>query len=225
MRRLILAAAVVACAACSSPPSEPPHPPQLERPAPVTPKEDEDELPWAKLFSDSTEEQPVAIGLDKVKPVSVGSPAPFLLVDAWLRGEPVTTFERGTVYVIEFWATSDMASIQSFALLAKIQATGSGVVVVAVSSNERPPETGEPDLRMERLRLYVERHAAEMPFRVAYDGLRRTRKSWMLASGHKEVPCVFLVDRRGRIAWIGTPAELEPHVEAALAESLPEERK
>src|SRR5687768_18428561 len=37
--------------------------------------------------------------------LKVGSPAPKLQVGQWVQGEPVTTFERDKVYIVEFWAT------------------------------------------------------------------------------------------------------------------------
>lgn len=37
--------------------------------------------------------------------LNVGDRAPALNVDRWLKGEPVTAFQPGTIYVVEFWAT------------------------------------------------------------------------------------------------------------------------
>lgn len=37
--------------------------------------------------------------------LNIGSAAPQLRVRAWLKGTPVTKFEKGKVYVMEFWAT------------------------------------------------------------------------------------------------------------------------
>ncbi|RVD10735.1 TlpA family protein disulfide reductase, partial [Mesorhizobium sp. M2A.F.Ca.ET.029.05.1.1] len=35
----------------------------------------------------------------------MGSPAPALKVENWLRGEPLTSLRPGKVYLVEFWAT------------------------------------------------------------------------------------------------------------------------
>ncbi|HEY2721584.1 MAG TPA: TlpA disulfide reductase family protein [Chitinophagaceae bacterium] len=37
--------------------------------------------------------------------LNVGDPAPPLHIRSWVKGNPVQTFEKGKVYVIEFWAT------------------------------------------------------------------------------------------------------------------------
>jgi len=36
---------------------------------------------------------------------NIGDPAPPLRVTQWIKGTPVDQFEKGRVYVIEFWAT------------------------------------------------------------------------------------------------------------------------
>src|ERR1700744_5719893 len=35
----------------------------------------------------------------------LGDPAPPLRVKEWIKGTPVENFEKGRVYVVEFWAT------------------------------------------------------------------------------------------------------------------------
>ena len=35
----------------------------------------------------------------------VGDSAPPIRVSAFLKGDPITAFQRGQVYVIDFWAT------------------------------------------------------------------------------------------------------------------------
>ena len=37
--------------------------------------------------------------------LQVGDPAPPLRTGKWIQGEPVTSFEKGKTYIVEFWAT------------------------------------------------------------------------------------------------------------------------
>src|ERR1700741_513599 len=37
--------------------------------------------------------------------LKVGDPAPKLQTGKWVQGEPVKEFQKGTAYVVEFWAT------------------------------------------------------------------------------------------------------------------------
>src|SRR5690349_1719122 len=41
----------------------------------------------------------------RIPRLAIGDPAPELAVDRWMQGAPITHFERGRVYVLEFWAT------------------------------------------------------------------------------------------------------------------------
>src|SRR5262245_1271418 len=37
--------------------------------------------------------------------LKVGDPAPKLQTGKWIQGEPVSEFEKGKAYIVEFWAT------------------------------------------------------------------------------------------------------------------------
>ena len=43
---------------------------------------------------------------------TIGSPAPTLKVDTWVKGDPVSGIEKGKVYVIEFWQTTCVPCIK-----------------------------------------------------------------------------------------------------------------
>ena len=42
---------------------------------------------------------------EQAAPLRPGDAAPPLTIDKWVKGEPVEKFEKGRVYVVEFWAT------------------------------------------------------------------------------------------------------------------------
>src|SRR5690606_924487 len=42
---------------------------------------------------------------DQAVTLKVGDPAPVLTYAKWYKGAPVEQFQRGHVYVVEFWAT------------------------------------------------------------------------------------------------------------------------
>ena len=37
--------------------------------------------------------------------LKIGSPAPPLKIAKWIKGTPITGFQKGKVYVLEFWAS------------------------------------------------------------------------------------------------------------------------
>ena len=44
-------------------------------------------------------------------------------------------------------------------------------------------------------------------------------KAYMQAAGRTGIPSAFLVDKAGKIAWIGHPAELEAELEKLVGDS------
>jgi hypothetical protein len=70
---------------------------------------------------------------------------------------------------------------------------------------------------------FVKKMGDKMTYRVALDDKSSNSKgamatSWMAAAGRKGIPSAFLVDTKGRIAWIGHPMQLKDQmIEDALA--------
>ncbi len=143
--------------------------------------------------------QPAAGGAAVDRPLlEVGGTAPKLSIKKWVRGTPVT-FETGKVYVIEFWATWCAPCRRAIPHLSDLQRElgPKGVTIVGVASQEHK---GLADLEQ-----FVERQADRMNFAIAWDDEGRTDRDWMAASKSDGIPTAFVVDQKGRIAWIGHP--------------------
>jgi len=143
--------------------------------------------------------------------LSVGDPAPALTIGEWVKGEPVTAFEPGQAYVIEFWATWCGPCLESMPHLSEIQRElgEQGVTVIGVTS----PDPGNT---LEAVRAMVEEKGDGMGYTVAWDVDRTTSTDWMQAAGQNGIPTSFLVDGEGRIAWIGHPMWLDMPLHAVL---------
>lgn len=139
--------------------------------------------------------------------------APPALDVHWVKGEPVTAFASGQVYVVEFWATWCPPCRKSIPHLSGLQAKyGDDVAIVGVSVWEEDPAAVEP---------FVEKMGDKMAYRVAKDVVEgdegHMAKSWMQAAGQDGIPTAFIIDRKGRIAWIGHPMEMDEPLERVVA--------
>jgi thiol-disulfide isomerase/thioredoxin len=142
--------------------------------------------------------------------LAIGDPAPALGVKQWVKGEPVAAFEKGKVYVVEFWATWCGPCKTSIPHVSELQKTykDKGVTVIGVSILENDPTAVEP---------FVEKMGDKMAYRVATDDVPvegspregKMAKTWMTASGQRGIPSAFVVDRDGKIAWIGHPMAMD----------------
>lgn len=127
----------------------------------------------------------------------------------WLRGEPVTGFEDGTPYVLDFWATWCGPCIRSMPHLTEVQKEyqDEGLRVVAVNiDSDGPRGRVSPELR-QKVREFVEKNEERMGFGVMLDDNGKTDRAMRVAAGIETIPASFIVDKGGRVAWIGHPGE------------------
>src|SRR5438876_4018208 len=137
------------------------------------------------------------------KPLKVGDPAPALKVTKWLQGQEVTKFEAGKVYVVEFWATWCGPCIIMMPHLAELQAQykDQGVTIIGFSAVDQ-------DNTEDKAAAFVKKRGAKLKYSFAFGDDRMTYDAWMEAAGRKGIPCTFVVDKTGRIAYIGHPMYL-----------------
>lgn len=145
--------------------------------------------------------------------LKVGEKAPALAVDAWVKGEAVTGFEKGRVYVVEFWATWCPACRESIGHVTELQSANKDVVFMGIAASERTIAGSD---RLAVLTEFVTSKGSALDYRVGYDAKGAMVKSWMLPSGNTRIPCAFVVDGAGKIAWIGHPNDPNNDLGAAL---------
>lgn len=139
----------------------------------------------------------------------IGERAPELKIAEFMRGDPVTGFEKGQVYVVEFWATWCGPCIMAFPHLAELQKKydemdGAEVTIIGVNIWERT----EGQQRRDQIAAFVDKHQ-EMQYTVALEEGTKMAESWMRPAGRNGIPAAFIVDQNGRVAWMGHPMGMD----------------
>ena len=139
--------------------------------------------------------------------LGVGDPAPKLAQGKYVQGEPVKKFEKGKVYVVEMWATWCGPCVKAIPHVNDLQKkyADKGVIVIGQNVWESDESKVEP---------FVKEMGEQMTYRVAMDDVSageqagKMAETWMKAAGRNGIPCSFIVNQEGLIAWIGHPMQM-----------------
>ncbi|MBN8853717.1 MAG: hypothetical protein BGO55_11660 [Sphingobacteriales bacterium 50-39] len=146
--------------------------------------------------------------------LNIGDLAPSLHVRAWLKGTPIRGFERGMVYVVEFWATWCGPCIAEMPHLSLVAENYKKTVVVMGI------DVMEKDTSMNVLTAFMKRNGSAMNYLVATEDGNSMANRWLNASGEAGIPVAFVVNQEGRVAWIGHPHYLDEVLPKILNNSL-----
>lgn len=145
--------------------------------------------------------------------LKVGDPAPPIVVRKWIKGTPVTQFQSGMVYVVEFWATwcgpcqAAMPHLSDLAEKYKDKA-----IVLSIDVKEDKKTDFLP--KVERLVKYS---GDRMRYTIAVDATGDImEKTWLNAIGSNGIPELFIIDQQGKIAWHGHPNFVDDVLEAVV---------
>lgn len=148
----------------------------------------------------------------RAQDLTLGDKAPKLEVKEFVKGEPVKEFENGKVYVVEFWATWCGPCRKSIPHVTELQKKFKDVTFIGVSVWEDDQSEVKP---------FVTEMGDKMDYRVAMDAVSEggkadeapMAKNWMAAAGERGIPSAFVINKDGKVAWIGHPMSMDKPLE------------
>ncbi|SHM80961.1 Thiol-disulfide isomerase or thioredoxin [Chitinophaga jiangningensis] len=152
----------------------------------------------------------ISKGFSQEKPsLSIGDKAPAFKYGSWLKGTPIKNYEKGRLYIFEFWATwcapciGSMPHLSEFAKQHKQDVTVTAVNIWE-KTGDKPYESSWP-----KVAKFVKGMGDKMAFNVVTDSKdEQMGNRWMKAAGQSGIPCSFMI-KDGIIMWIGHPIEID----------------
>lgn len=152
---------------------------------------------------------------DETKPLTIGDKTPPLPLDGVIKGKNLESFEPGKTYVIEFWATWCGPCISAMPHLSDIADKYKGKAEIYsvntwdyTKDKDKNPESVAA--HKARVKDWVAKNDDKMRYNIVFDDNKDTiSTTWMRAAGRNGIPCAFIVNGEGQIAWIGHPMSMD----------------
>lgn len=156
--------------------------------------------------------------------LNIGMKAPDLSIAEWVKGESVSSLAGGKTHIVEFWATWCGPCIRAFPHLSELQAEHADdlqIVGVNIWDRKKNRQTGEytesmPDL-ISRVNEFTAEQGDKMGYTVAIEESDKMADNWMKPAGRNGIPSAFIVDNKGKVAWIGHPMQIDEPLEQVMA--------
>ena len=172
--------------------------------------------------------------------LTIGSKAPALNIEHWVQDgqgkfKPITKFELGQVYIVEFWATWCGPCIAAMPHIVELQKkyADRGLQVVSISDEELDTvseflkrEVAKPKPPAAKVESAKEQASAdEKPitygvltsaYCLTTDPDRSCHEDYMTAAQRNGIPCAFIVGKDGIVEWIGHPMSIDSALASVL---------
>ncbi len=152
--------------------------------------------------------------------LKIGDPAPPVKVQTWLRGQPVTHFETGKVYVLDFWATWCGGCIISFPHISEIaNKYKSRVSFSSIDTYEAIGDTEKKEDPVVKVSKFLKTPPGRnLKLSVAVDGGSNAMwNAWIKPLRRAGLPTTYVIDQEGKIAWMDVNLD---HLEWVLDQVL-----
>jgi thiol-disulfide isomerase/thioredoxin len=138
------------------------------------------------------------------KALTIGDRAPKITADQWWQGTEVKEFAPDRIYVVEFWATWCGPCIAIMPHMGELQREyrDKGVTFIGFTAKD-------PNNNLNGVSAFLSRRGSQLGYTFAFADDRETYDAWMTAAKQRGIPCCFVVDGAGKIAYIGHPMYLD----------------
>ncbi|WP_316836528.1 TlpA disulfide reductase family protein [Pedobacter nutrimenti] len=124
----------------------------------------------------------------------------------WLKGAPVTKFEKDKIYLIELWATWCKPCIAAMPHLSELNSKFKNKIIFIAQ------DVWEDDL--DKVKEFIAENEKMMDFRIGYSGGKVTsdfHKNWIKPSGTFGIPRTFIV-QNNTLVWMTSPDNLNEEI-------------
>lgn len=153
----------------------------------------------------------------------IGDKAPDIEAFEWIKGKPFDGYQEGRVYLVEFgatWCVGCKAAIPHLTELSKKYSDVLSVYGFFIRENNMSPDTVYTE-HVDRVKEYVDGMGGQMAYNVGVDGPEGTLyQAWGEAVNWSGVPHAFIVDKAGRVAWVGSPISNRQEMDTVLAQVI-----
>lgn len=152
--------------------------------------------------------------------LKIGDLAPPMKVLQWLKGDSISEFKKGNIYLIEFTGSQCVPCRAVAPHLTNLAKKYSNKVIVAgICVGENPFDTSGSTAYVRRVKEFVLKMGNKMGYNVAVDDPVGTMfKTWLVPSGQIGIPCAFLINKDNQIVWIGHPAQADQILTKVLSD-------
>jgi thiol-disulfide isomerase/thioredoxin len=134
----------------------------------------------------------------------IGDAAPVIAPVTWLKERPVTKYDPGRVYVVEFWATWCPPCIRTIPHLSALQQQHADkLTIIAVNAEGLLGF----EAKANAVNNFMAKHERDMAYTVAMEDPigKPISETWVTGTGSMGAPTAGIIDQHGKLVWIGYP--------------------
>lgn len=153
---------------------------------------------------------------DQIPGLAVGDDAPELKIEKWLKGGGFSRLEKGKIYLVDIWATWCAPCLAGMPKLNQLQQKykDKGLEIIGITSEDPYGNSLDEVVKfIQKKDAAINYHLAWVPPSPGKDTQGIFLHPWMRQAGTMNMPQAFIVDKNGKIAFIGDPFTIDKPLE------------